>query len=97
MKIKIALFQYAFETGNPSEVKTEDEAKYTSAVCVSEWIEVDFPMLSQEVQVPLKVAALDKEIAEETENFAAKIHRLNSCKNELLAITYVPADGEIDF
>jgi hypothetical protein len=45
--MKIALFKYSHPNAK-ARVIAEDEAKYTLAVRVSEWVEVEFPMHTED-------------------------------------------------
>ena len=90
MIVKLAKFQYAHQT-DEFQVIQEGEEKWTSAVRISEWVEVDFLPLTPEVIVPAKIEAIDKEISQETEQFASKIQRLKETKANLLSITHEEA------
>jgi len=83
MKRKIALFQskYGYVTREPQE-----EA-YTSAVRISEYIEIDFPMLNEVETIGSKITALEKAIDEIKNTAKQQVSELQVKKQELLALT----------
>lgn len=55
---------------------------------ISEYVEVEFPMLPPEESVLAEIAALDDRIAETKNEFARKIDELEDRKAKLLALTH---------
>lgn len=57
-------------------------------VRLSEYVEVDFPMLPAADVTEKQVSALDREIREVTTEFAEKLQRLKNMRANLLALTH---------
>jgi len=88
--MKIALFRatgkYHFElvfTMPDGDTETPREG----CIRVSEWMEPQFVMLAREDIVGTELAALDKERAEITADFARRLKDIDDRKATLLAIT----------
>ena len=83
MKIKLALFDadYGYCTREPKQ------EKYSSYPRVSEYVEIDFPMLEETDIVGKKIAAIEKKIAEIKNTAMRQVSELQTKKQELMALT----------
>ena len=69
----------------------EGLARCSSFIRTSEYVDVDFPLLSPDVIVPLEVAALKRAKAEAVKKHAAVVATIDERISKLLAITHQPA------
>ena len=98
MKKKIAVYagefcDHIFELGEHKTVEEMDSLRLkTGNVRVTEYIDVDFPDLSQETVVSAQITAIDAVIAEKTASMIIEINKLKERKSELLAICF---DGDL--
>jgi len=83
MKIKIALFKsdYGYTTREP------EQEKFCSYPRVSEYIEVDFPMLNEVETIGSKITALEKAIEEIKATAMQQVSELHAKQQELIALT----------
>jgi len=90
MKIKLALFEsdYGFVTREP------EQEKYTSYNRVSEYIDVEFPMLEETEVIGKKIAVIEKEIEEIKTTAMQQISDLQAKKQELMALTVSNGDQD---
>ena len=84
MKKKVALFECQYGFHSVYDMETE---KYTKAVRVSDYVEVDFPLLAESVIVAGKVEAIDKEVEAIKEKAMWEVSALQVKRQELLALT----------
>ncbi len=68
-------------------IHTEEDAKYTSFVRVTEWAIVEFQPRTHDVIVPEKVAAIDMEIKEARIRHHNELAPMERIKANLLAVT----------
>jgi len=83
MKIKLALFEasYGYTTREP------EQEKFCSYPRVSEYVEIDFPMMEDMETIDQKIAVIKKEI-EEIESLAKRqVSELQKKEHELMALT----------
>lgn len=85
--LKIALFDFhGIEVvHSDSEEWVQKSSEYTQ---LSEFVEVTFPALPDEEVLKNKVAGIDQEIEELKNEFLEKMNRLNTAKQELLALEH---------
>jgi len=83
MKVKLALFEadygYIF--------RESGQEKYISHPRVSEYVEIDFPMLDETEVVGKKIAVIEKEIEEIKNTAMRQVSELQTKKQELMALT----------
>ena len=83
MKKRVALFEAAY--GHC--IYAEDMEQYTDAFRVSDYIEVDFPLLDESEIISRKVEAIDKEVEAIKEKAMREVSALQVKRQELLALT----------
>ena len=90
MKMKLALFEtdYGYCTREP------EQEKYSSYPRVSEYIDVEFPMLDENEVVGKKIAVIEKEIEVIKNTAMRQVSELQTKKQELMALTV--SKGEED-
>ncbi len=84
--MKIAVFESPTVPSCKS-IYTEEDAKYTSFVRVTEWAIVEFQPRANDVTVPEKVDAIDKEIKELRLRHHNELAPMERIKANLLAVT----------
>lgn len=95
--MKIAKYITMSDSGRGYEVihSEKDGADY-ERVCgyvrISEFVEVEFPPLKDQVIVEKQIAALDKAETELRTKFQAALNGIEQQRQELRAITYTPAE-----
>ena len=83
MKKRVALFEADY--GHYMYEETMEQ--YTDAFRVSDYIDVDFPLLDESEIVTKKVEAIDKEVEEIKNKAMREVSALQMKKQELLALT----------
>lgn len=81
MKIKLALFEADFEI---MILRSPEEEPYCSYPRVSEYVEVEFPMLDDSITTEKKIVAIDKEIEALKDKAMRKVTELQAKKQALL-------------
>jgi hypothetical protein len=61
---------------------------------ISDFIEVHFPLLPEEVIIQKKLKILDDKIEEIKQNSYVKLEELKEQKQKLLALTYISSNGQ---
>lgn len=93
--MKLALFkntQYSFGDSAACEAVMENCDGYAR---VSEYVEVDFPPLSDEAAIQQQLGALDRTERELREKFQQHLDGIKSRRAELLALTHMRVAGEL--
>ena len=92
--MKVALFKdlnFGFEP-SPFKLYSADVAdglnQMAGYICISEWVDVDFPLLAPETIVPAQLKQLDDAEAELRAKFAEKLHELAEQRAKLKALTH---------
>jgi hypothetical protein len=89
--MKIALYEYiegslaGFQTVYEYRVKDYMEA---DKIRVSEWLEVDFPMIPHEELTSAVVESIDKQIEEIKDKALNEVAKLQTKRAEILAISH---------
>lgn len=89
--MKVALFkstEYSWATPIPSEETLENCETY---VRVSEYAEVDFPPLSNDIVIQQQLDALDRTEQQLRLKFQERLDTINNQRAELQSLTYIPA------
>jgi len=83
MKKRLALFEsdYGYVTREP------EQEKYSSYNRVSEYVEIDFPMLEETEIIGKKIATIEKEIEAIKSVTMQQVSELQAKKQELMALT----------
>jgi len=66
----------------------DEEPSYPEHVRISEWIDVDFPPLSDDTLLQNQVTAIDQQIKAVTDKWKREVDDLKSTKASLLALTH---------
>lgn len=92
--MKIALYKYV---SYPSTslfarewINGEAEPQPPEMARVSEWVEVEFPLLPPGDVIAAQVNALDAQIKQVTEQWHRAVAAINDRKRELLSLTHTP-------
>jgi len=90
MKRRIALFKsdYGYCTREP------EEEKYTEFYRISEYIDVEFPMLEETEVIGKKIATIEKEIETIKNTAMQQVSELQAKKQELMALTVSNGDQD---
>jgi len=84
--MKIAIFESLKVPGCKS-IYTEEDAKYTTFVRVTDWAIVEFQPRTHDAIVPEQVEAIDKEIKEARIRHHNELAPMERIKANLLAVT----------
>ena len=90
MKLKAAAFKNEYGSTILFEIGDFSTPEYFASkgyIQLTEVVEVELPDLTQDKIISNEIRAIEQTIAEERENFMARVELLNSRKQELLALT----------
>jgi hypothetical protein len=85
--MKYAQFKVPGSTSGYHYIKDEEDAKYTTFIRVSEWVDVEFPQLPSEETVTAELAAINEQIRKTRIEHQQTINELETMRANLLSLT----------